>query len=95
MSAPHLDIAAIATLARLELTPEEQAAFGAQLDRVLEHIAVIERADIADVQPTAHASPVFNVIRDDIPAPGLDQDSVLALAPRQAHKLFLVPKVLE
>ncbi len=95
MSAPNLDVTAVARLARISLTPEEAATFGAQLGKILEHIELLNRVDVSSVEPTAHASPVFNVLRKDEPQPGLDRAAALALAPRQAHNLILVPKVLD
>lgn len=90
-----MDIQTVAGLARLELTAEEAATFSAQLDRVLEHIAKLDQVPLEGVEPTAHASPIFNVTRQDVAQAGLDRQEALALAPRQAAHLFLVPKVIE
>jgi aspartyl-tRNA(Asn)/glutamyl-tRNA(Gln) amidotransferase subunit C len=95
MAAPELDVQAVARLARVALSEEEVATFGAQLGRVLEHIELLGRVDISGVEPTAHANPVFNVLRDDEPIDGLQRAEVLALAPRQANSLVIVPKVIE
>ncbi|GAB4164656.1 MAG: Asp-tRNA(Asn)/Glu-tRNA(Gln) amidotransferase subunit GatC [Terrimicrobiaceae bacterium] len=95
MSSPLIDVRAVARLARLELTDEEAATFGGQLERVLGHIAQLEKADISGVEPTAHASPVYNVLRDDEPVAGLDRKDYLPLAPRSANNLVVVPKVIE
>jgi len=95
MSAAHIDIHTVADLARIALSPEEIATFSQQLDRVLGHIAQLERVNIEGVEPTAHASPVFNVVREDEPRAGFSREDALGLAPRQASKLFIVPKVIE
>lgn len=95
MSAPNLDVQAVARLARLALTEEEVITFGEQLGRVLDHIELLNRVDISGVEPTAHASPVFNVVREDEPIPGLERQAVLDLAPRTANQLVILPKVIE
>ena len=47
------------------------------------------------VEPTAHASPVFNVWREDVPQPGLTVDAALRNAPAQRQHMVVVPKVVE
>jgi len=95
MPSPSLDIEAVAHLARLQLTPDEVETFSSQLDKVLDHIRQLEQVDISNVEPTAHASPVYNVVREDCPTPGSDPEEMLANAPRSANSLVIVPKVLE
>lgn len=95
MKTPGLDVEAVADLARMVLTPEEVETFGSQLGKVLEHIELLNRVDLSGVEPTAHASPVFNVLRLDEPREGLEHAEVLALAPRSANALVVVPKVVE
>jgi len=95
MAAPNLNVEEVARLARLALTPDEIATFQSQLGRVLEHIDQLSKADIEGIEPTAHANPVFNVIREDFPVEGLKSEDFLVLAPRSANNLLIVPKVIE
>lgn len=95
MAAPNLNVEEVARLARLALTPEEIATYQSQLGRVLEHIEQLSRANIEGIEPTAHANPVFNVIREDEPAESLPRAAFLDLAPRAANNLLVVPKVIE
>ena len=95
MSASDLNVRHLARLARLALTAEEEEVFEGQLCRVLEHIEFLKRLDVADVEPTAHPHAVFNVIREDAPQAGLATEAAMALAPRSANQLFIVPKVVE
>ena len=95
MSSPILDVRDVARLARIELTDEETATFQSQLGRVLEYVEQLGRLDVSDVEPTAHANPVFNVFREDTPKPGLDRAAVLANAPHAANNLVVVTKVIE
>jgi aspartyl-tRNA(Asn)/glutamyl-tRNA(Gln) amidotransferase subunit C len=88
------DVAHVARLARLDVTDEEVERFTVQLGAVLEHAADIAALDIADVPPTAHPLPLVNVLRDDVAAPSLDRDEVLAQAPASEDGRFRVPPIL-
>lgn len=95
MSASDLDVAYIARLARLELMAEETALFQTQLAQVLEHAGKLAEVDLEGVEAAAHAFPIFDVLRQDEPRPGLTQEEALRNAPRSARGLFIVPKVIE
>jgi aspartyl-tRNA(Asn)/glutamyl-tRNA(Gln) amidotransferase subunit C len=91
----EFDVARVATLARLNLTDEETKLFQAQLGRVLEYAEKLRGADTSEVEPAAHAVPIFNVFRQDEARPGLTAEEALSNAPRQANGLFIVTKVVE
>ncbi len=95
MPSPDLDVAYVAQLARLDLTAEETALFQTQLVQVLEHAAKLREVNVEGVEPAAHAFPVCDVLRADEPRPGLTQEEALRHAPRAAHGLFIVTKVVE
>lgn len=95
MPAPELDVRYTAQLARLTLSDEEIATFQGQLSQVLSYVEKLRQVDVTDVEPTAHATPVFNVLRADEPREGFTTIEALANAPRQANDLFIVPKVIE
>ena len=95
MAAPELDVRYIARLARLELSNEEVARYQAQLGDVLTFVEALRQVDVSGVEPTAHASPVYNVFRGDEPTPSFSAAEALANAPRQANNLFVVTKVVE
>ncbi|HUJ65562.1 MAG TPA: Asp-tRNA(Asn)/Glu-tRNA(Gln) amidotransferase subunit GatC [Acidimicrobiales bacterium] len=88
------DVAHVARLARLELTDDELARFTDQLGAVLEHARDVEALDTAGVPPTAHPLPLANVFRDDVVAPCLDREEVLAQAPEVESERFRVPRIL-
>jgi len=94
-TSPDLDVAYVARLARLELTAEETALFQTQLAQVLEHAEKLRDVDVEGVEPAAHALPMFDVLREDVPRPGLTQKEALRNAPRAANGLFIVTKVIE
>jgi aspartyl-tRNA(Asn)/glutamyl-tRNA(Gln) amidotransferase subunit C len=95
MTAPQLDVRYVAQLARLDLTEEEIAKFQSQLGHVLEHAQALARLDVSNVEPTAHAHPIYNVFRPDESRPSFPTADALANAPRKANDLFIVPKVVE
>jgi len=96
MSAPaDLNIDHVAKLARLALTPAEKAQFAQQLGDVLHHIEQLRKVDVSGVEPTAHATPIFNVWADDVPQPGLSVEAALRNAPAQRDHMVVVPKVVE
>ena len=95
MSSPQFDVRYVATLARIQLTPEECDLFQSQLDPVLDHVRQLSELDLDGVEPTAHARPVFNVLRADEPRSSLEKSAALSNAPRQANGLSSVTKVIE
>jgi aspartyl-tRNA(Asn)/glutamyl-tRNA(Gln) amidotransferase subunit C len=95
MSAPHLDVRYVANLVRLRLTEEEIAEFQPQLDHVLSYIEQLNEVDVEGIDPTAHASAVYNVFRADVPRDTFTREEATANAPHSGNGLFLVPKMVE
>lgn len=97
MSEPRLstdDVAHVARLARLALTPEQIEVAHGQLLGVLEHFADIDALDLGGVQPMTQPYPLLNVLRDDVVGECLDRDEVLAAAPAAVDGRFRVPPIL-
>jgi aspartyl-tRNA(Asn)/glutamyl-tRNA(Gln) amidotransferase subunit C len=90
-----MDVEHVARLARLGLTSEEKELFQKQLGDVLQYIDKLKKVDVSDVEASAHAVPMFNVMREDETRPGLTAEEALRNAPRKANNLFIVPKVIE
>ena len=95
MGTTPIDVNYVAHLARLRLTAEEQAMFGAQLEHILSYIEKLNPLDVSQIEPTAHAVPMVNVTRPDVPRPGLSNEDALRNAPTQLNGLFMVPKIVE
>lgn len=95
MSTPHLDVRYVANLVRLRLTDEEIAELQPQLDHVLTYIEQLNEVNVEGIEPTAHASAVFNVFRKDACRAGFSPAEALANAPHSGNGLFMVPKVVE
>lgn len=92
---PDFDVRYTAQLARLNLTPAEIEKFQAQLSQILDYVNKLSEVDVSNVEPTAHANPMFDVLREDAAQPSFTAREALANAPRQANDLFIVPKVIE
>ena len=87
-------VAKVAKLARLSLTPDELERASHELSDMLEHFADIDALQLDDVAPMAQPYPLQNVFREDVVAPGLDRDEVLAAAPAAEHGRFRVPPII-
>ena len=95
MADNDFDIKYVANLARIALTPDEEAKLGSQLDDILGYVKKLEELDVTSVAPMAHAVPLANVLRAAEVRPSIPQEAALANAPKQANGLFVVPKLVE
>jgi aspartyl-tRNA(Asn)/glutamyl-tRNA(Gln) amidotransferase subunit C len=89
-----IDVAYVAKLARLALTPAEIEKFGAQLGVLLQHVDELAELPVAHVAATAQVIPQTNVARDDVATPSLDRETVLASAPKREGAFFRVPRII-
>ncbi len=94
MASGDIDVAYVAKLARLALTPAEVERFGVQLGALLEHVAALEKLPVAGVAATAAVIPQRNVMRDDVAVPSLDRETVLGSAPKREGAYFRVPRII-
>jgi aspartyl-tRNA(Asn)/glutamyl-tRNA(Gln) amidotransferase subunit C len=93
---PHIDIDYVANLARLELSDEEKAKLGGQLDDILGYFEKLNAVDVDGVEPMAHAHKVFNVWREgDEAGDTYDPEVLTRMAPEQRDNQVVVPKVVE
>jgi aspartyl-tRNA(Asn)/glutamyl-tRNA(Gln) amidotransferase subunit C len=90
-----IDVAYIARLAKLDLTPEETARFSEDLNQVLAYVAQLDQWDTTGIEPMYHPLPVFDALREDNPGISLSNEAALSNAPAQEDGQFRVPKVVE
>jgi len=90
-----MDVGYVANLARIQLTDEETALFQGQLNQVLHYVEQLGELDVEGVEPTAHAFPVFNVLRKDEPGRSLERAAVIANAPSATDGEIRVPKIID
>ena len=93
--AHQIDIHHVAKLARLALTADEAQRYAAQLNGILTYIDTLTRYDLDGVEPTAHAMPVYDVLRADEPHSGFSQEQALGNAPKRTPDQFQILKVIE
>ena len=84
-----------ARLARLQLGDAELEQLRAELSGILEYVDQLARLDTAAVEPTSHAVPLVNVMRDDAVEPCLSRELMLANAPDPDGEFFRVPRIIE
>ena len=95
MSIDRTTVEKVAKLARLQLSGEELDRYGKQLGAILDYIAKLEKLDVANLEPLAHAVDTDNVFREDVPRPSLPRDAALQNAPEKTGDFFIVPKIIE
>lgn len=87
-------VAKVARLARLDLDESEVGRMTAQLAGMLDHFRDVDALDLSGVEPMNQPVPLTNVLRDDVEAPSLDRDEVLAAAPAAEDGRFRVPPIV-
>lgn len=88
------DVAHVARLARLTLTPDELDRYAHQLGDILEHATDMAELDLDGVEPMTHPYPLRNVMRPDVVGATSDRSEVLAAAPSSEDEMFRVPPML-
>ena len=67
----------------------------AELAGILEHAGKIQALELEGVEPTSHALPLRNAMREDVVKPSLPQEKTLAIAPEVEDDRFRVPRIVE
>jgi aspartyl-tRNA(Asn)/glutamyl-tRNA(Gln) amidotransferase subunit C len=88
------DVEHVAHLARLGLTADELERLEGQLNHILEQYAKLAELDTSDIPPTAQTIELENILRDDVSAPSLPVEAILANAPDRDGDHFRVPAIL-
>ncbi len=83
-----------AELAKLSLTPAEEAQMATELEAILTFAAELKHADTRDVPMTAHVVPLENVLRPDETVPPFDRELLLQNAPARTEDSIVVPQTL-
>jgi aspartyl-tRNA(Asn)/glutamyl-tRNA(Gln) amidotransferase subunit C len=85
------DVAYVARLARLALSPEQQERMTRELQSVLGYVEHMNELELGDVEPTARVVDLENQLREDVPRESLSREAALANAPDQSDGGFGVP----
>lgn len=111
MRVTEADVAHVAELANLELTPEEHGRLLKDLNSILQYVERLNQLDTGDVPPMAQVADRYGVDqhktgserfayawRDDLLhglRPSLERQQALGGAPDSDGTFFKVPKVIE
>ena len=82
-------------LACIELSTEEKERLGSQLGDILKYVDQLNELEVEGVDPTAHAVPLTNVLREDKPRESFSHEAAMRNAPKTSNGLFIVPKIVE
>lgn len=89
------EVVHIAALARMGMNEADIEKAREQLSNILENFEVLKEVDTTDVPPTAQSISLQNVMRDDISAPSLPAEDIMANAPNREEDLFKLRAVLD
>ena len=89
------DVAHLAALARIDLSDAELDRMVGELAVILDAVATVQQAPIADVEPMSHPMPIVNVTRPDVVRSSLSPEDALAGAPDAEQQRFSVPRILD
>ena len=88
-------IARIAELARLELSPADSAAMQQQLNGILAMVDRMQAVDTKGVEPMSHPQQAMQRLREDAVDERDGRERFQSIAPEVEDGLYLVPKVIE
>ncbi len=89
------EIARIGHLARLDLTKAEVKSLTADMNQILGYVKTLSDLDLADLEPTAHATRIPTPFREDVVQPSLSVEDALREAPAHDEGGFIVPRIIE
>ncbi len=89
------DVLKIALLSRLEIREEEIENLTRQFNDIMAHVDRLNQVNTENVLPTAHALPVYNVLRPDVRQESLPREKAMINAPQEEDGFFRVPKIVE
>ena len=88
------DVEHVAHLARLGLTADEIGLLRGQLNHILDQYAKLAELDTDSIPPTAQTIELENILREDVVAPSMSVEEVLANASESAGGFIVVPAIL-
>lgn len=84
----------IAGLARLELKPDQAQKFVSQFNEIITYMDKMNALDTQGVEPLYSPTPNVNILRPDEVSKDFQREEMLAAAPEQDGRFFIVPKIL-
>lgn len=91
-----IDVKKVATLASLNLTPQEEEKFDKQLNDILEYVEKINALDVKDITPTSQVTGLENVTRNDnFSDESLTQEEALSGTDSKHNGMFKVKQLID
>ncbi len=91
----NIDLDHVSALARIELSDAEKQKFAGDFQTILGFFEKLNAVDVSAVAPCAHAFPVYNILREDVPAETLPVEALLRNAPAAREDQIVVPRVVD
>ena len=89
------EVKRVATLARLELSPEEEDLLTTQLDKIFQYMEKLDQLDTTTVEPLTQVGEITNAFREDRVVNRPSTDALLSNAPAREQNFIKVPKIIE
>ena len=83
----------IATLARLDLSPEETAVFVSQFKDILDYVGILNEVDTENVPPAYLSTANKNMPREDEIEESVPTDEFTANVPQAKDEYVVIPRV--
>ncbi len=84
----------VAHLARLDVDEADMERIAEQIDKILEYIDTLGKADTEGVEPSFQGIDHDTAFREDVPVGHVGQENATANAPSSEDGYFIVPKVI-
>lgn len=88
------DVAHMATLSRLHVSPDEQALFARQFGDILAYMDVLAEVDTTGIEPLYSPVQHEGTLREDEARHLRSREAVLANAPHGDGEYFVVPRIV-
>jgi aspartyl-tRNA(Asn)/glutamyl-tRNA(Gln) amidotransferase subunit C len=88
------EVAKVARLARLDLTPEKIAQYAGQLDGILGYMDKLSELDTSSVDPMYTPVDHVSVMREDVARKDYAREDILRNAPETDGSFFIVPRIV-
>jgi aspartyl-tRNA(Asn)/glutamyl-tRNA(Gln) amidotransferase subunit C len=89
------EIAKIAELARIRISPQQMGDVTQRITEILHMVDQLQAVDTTDVEPMANPLDAVQRLRADEVTEHNHRDAFQAIAPAVENGLYLVPKVIE
>lgn len=89
------EIKKIASLARIDLTPEEEERHAETISAVLEYMELLNEVNTDKVEPTFQVTGLEGIVREDLPEPSINKEMLVCAMPKTKAGLLEVPGVFK